>query len=216
MPSLDVASGQSSNIPVLDISGYLNNDTDKKAAIVKEFKDACETWGFAQIAGHGISQELQKEFLDAIAAFFAQPIEEKLKVSQANSNCNRGYESFGGQQLEELEDGSPDQKESFSVRPEGAQFRGKFNQGQNQWPTNLPGFKETIMKYQAACHNLSVSLFRIMSLSLGLGEHFFDDFAADPDGMALCRVHHYPPAIDDSPASRRGVGAHTDFGGKID
>lgn len=51
-----------------------------------------------------------------------------------------------------------------------------------------------------------------MSLSLGLEETFFDAFAADPDGICLCRAHHYPPSPPDAAGRTRGVGAHTDFG----
>jgi isopenicillin N synthase-like dioxygenase len=55
-------------------------------------------------------------------------------------------------------------------------------------------------------------MFRLMALSLGLEETHFDYFASDPDGICLCRAHHYPPTPPDVAGRTRGVGAHTDFG----
>lgn len=62
-------------------------------------------------------------------------------------------------------------------------------------------------------------MFRLMALSLDLEEDYFDAFAADPDGIQLCRSHHYPPnpvgddlAAAGTTRTGRGIGAHTDFG----
>ncbi|KAF2187489.1 hypothetical protein K469DRAFT_114493 [Zopfia rhizophila CBS 207.26] len=68
---------------------------------------------------HSVPESTQKKFLEAIAAFFALPLEEKEKLSQSNAPCHRGYERIGGQKLDELDETvTPDQKEGFSVRPD--------------------------------------------------------------------------------------------------
>jgi len=165
------------------------------------------------VTGHSVPASTQKKFLEAIAAFFALPLDEKEKVSQDNSPCHRGYERLGGQKLDELdENATPDQKEGFSIRPERA--LGRFLAGPNQWPDEsvLPGFKDTYMEYFDAVHQLSKSMFQLMALSLGLEKSYFDAFAADPNGICLCRAHHYSPTPEDTLGRTRGVGAHTDFG----
>lgn len=135
-------------IPVLDISGHLAGDPKATAACAAELRSACENQGFLQVIGHSVSPSTQKNFLDAIASFFALPLKEKEKISQSNSPCYRGYERIGGQKLDELDDdATTDQKEGFSVRPE--RELGRFLAGPNQWPDErvLPGFKEAYMEY---------------------------------------------------------------------
>ncbi len=168
-------------IPIIDISGYLAGDPEAKRKAASEFRSACENQGFLQVVGHSVPTDVQERFLSAIARFFALPLSEKQKVSQEKSKCYRGYERIGGQKLDELDtSATPDQKEGFSVRPERA--LGRFLQGPNQWPENLPGFKEAYMEYFNSVHQLSRSVFRLMALSLDLPEDHFDAFASDPDG----------------------------------
>lgn len=217
-------------IPVIDISGYLAGNPEAKRQTALEVRDAYENQGFLQVVGHSVPPKVQERFLSAIARFFALPLPDKQKVSQENSKCYRGYERVGGQKLDELDtSATPDQKEGFSVRPERP--LGRFLQGPNQWPENLPGFKEAYLDYFNAVHELSKNVFRLIALSLDLPEDHFDAFAADPDGkskkvtlpetdllrqlalgLCLCRSHHYPPTPADVAGRTRGVGAHTDFG----
>ena len=173
--------GPAIEIPIIDISGYLSGDPEGKKKAAQEWRQACENQGFLQVVGHSVPKEVQDRFLAEVARFFALPISEKAKVSQENSKCYRGYERKGGQKLDELDDSAtPDQKEGFSVRPERP--LGRFLQGPNQWPENLPGFKEAYMEYFDSVHQLSKSVFRLMALSLDMPEDHFDAFAADPDG----------------------------------
>jgi isopenicillin N synthase-like dioxygenase len=172
-------------IPIVNISDYLAGDAAGKAVVAAEVGKAYENQGFLQITGHAITQDLQSRFLSHVAAFFALPTEEKLKLSAELSPCFRGYERVGGQKLDELdESATPDQKEGFTIKPERP--LGRFLAGPNQWPDPaLPGmakFKETYMEYFLAVHELSKTMFRLMALSLGLDEEYFDDFASDPDG----------------------------------
>ncbi|KAF2875258.1 putative gibberellin 20 oxidase [Massariosphaeria phaeospora] len=200
-------------IPVINVSGYLVGDPKATAACAAALRDACENQGFLQVVGHSVPEITQKNFLYAITRFFALLQDEKETLSQDNSPCHRGYERIGGQKLDELNaDATPDQKEGFSIRPERP--LGKFLAGPNQWPdeNRVPGFKEAYMEYFWAVHSLSKAIFQLMALSLGLDRTCFDAFAADPDGICLCRAHHYNPTPKDAAGRTRGVGAHTDFG----
>ena len=172
-------------IPIIDIGGYLAGDVVGKAVVAAKVCEAYENQGFLQIVGHGVTQDLQSRFLKVVAAFFALPAEEKLKLSAELSPCFRGYERVGGQKLDELdESATPDQKEGFTIKP--GRPLGRFLAGPNQWPdSSLPGmanFKETYMEYFWTVHELSKTMFRLIALSLGLDEDYFDDFASDPDG----------------------------------
>jgi len=198
-------------IPIIDISGYLSGDAQAKEKVVEEIRDACENQGFLQVVGHSVPQELQDRYIAAVAEFFALPLLEKEKVSQTKSKCHRGYERLGGQKLDELdENATADQKEGFSVRRDRP--LGRFLEGPNQWPEALPHFKDIYMEYYESVHRLSKTMFKLIALSLDLPEDHFDYFASDPNGICLCRSHHYPPTPPDATGRTRGVGAHTDFG----
>ena len=169
------------DIPVIDISGYLAGHVQTKRRIVDEFRSACENQGFLQVVGHSVPADLQSRFIAALAQFFALPTEEKEKVAQSKSKCHRGYERIGEQKLDELdENATADQKESFSIRRDRP--FGRFLQGPNQWPEHPPLFKEVYTEYYDSVHELSLNLFRLMALSLGLDENYFDNFGLDPDG----------------------------------
>lgn len=216
-----MAEAYSLEIPVIDISSSLSGDFEKRKATAYELRRALEEVGFFQITGHSVSADLQQRFVAAITAFFDLPLEDKLAVGQDRSPCNRGYEQIGIERLEEIGDNSLiEKKEGFTVRSERP--LGRFMTGPNNWPdASLPGmadFSTTYMEYYGAVHNLSRHMFRLMALSLDLDETYFDGFAADPDGIQLCRAHHYPPnpnppeAATTAGPTGRGVGAHTDFG----
>lgn len=92
-------------IPTIDLSPWLNSDESKtadKLAVIKELHDACVTYGFFQLVGHGIPIEMQRSVFDCAARFFALPLEEKTDVSIKNcfGRSNRGYEVLQGQTLQ--------------------------------------------------------------------------------------------------------------------
>jgi isopenicillin N synthase-like dioxygenase len=181
-------------IPVIDISGYLHGDVEARNGCASQLRHALEDVGFLQIVGHSVSPELQHRFVEAITAFFALPMAEKQRIGQDKSPCNRGYERIGVERLEEIDDNTQlEKKEGFTVRPERP--LGRFMTGPNQWPNpSMPGmsnFREIYMEYFDAVHQLSSSMFRLIALSLDLDEHYFDAFAADPDGMLKLRINSY-------------------------
>lgn len=187
------ASGPTIEIPVIDISGYLEpsrRDPSKTSEIVQSLRSACQSPGFFQITGHNISGTLRQSLLDEIEKFFNLPRERKQTLHRGNSHCLRGYESVGEQSLEA---GFADQKEGFMV---GLEMPGatRFLQGPNQWPSaedndGLSEFRTTFMQYFEQVRLLSRDVFRLMALSLELDEMYFDEFV----GSENCR--DLPPRL---------------------
>ena len=89
------------------------------------------------------------------------------------------------------------------------------------------------MEYFEAMRLFSRTMFRIVALSLGLQEKYFDEFAYGRDSksslsshqhavclhtnrpttaVTMCRAHRYPPTTPEMAEKSRGIGAHTDFG----
>lgn len=161
-------------IPVIDVVGYLQGDPTETAQIAIAIRDACKSPGFFQITGHGVPPELRADLLAHLKLFFALPASSKKALHRDQSKCLRGYESVGEQSLEA---GFSDQKEGFMIGREALSEK-RFLQGPNQWPNeaDVPGFRETFMTYFSAMQGLSLTLFRLMALSLDLDETYFDNF----------------------------------------
>lgn len=130
---------------------------------------------------------------------------------------NRGYELIGSQILEEGT--RPELKEGLYIGEEISKdhpyfVKKKLNSGPNFWPQSVDDpeeFKKTTMKYYHAVFELAKDVLKVIALSLGAKEEFFDDFAKD--AVATMRYLHYPPQPKDSNEKlNRGIGAHTDFG----
>ncbi|GFP95914.1 1-aminocyclopropane-1-carboxylate oxidase homolog 1 [Phtheirospermum japonicum] len=69
--------GTQIQIPVIDLSDIQKADGRKR--IVEEVKIASETWGFFQVANHGIPTSVLDGMIDGIRKFNDQDVEEKKK-----------------------------------------------------------------------------------------------------------------------------------------
>ena len=213
VPIVKSEASEGRTIPVIDVSGLQGGAIDR-SAVARELRLACANIGFFYISGHGISSQLIDRMLAQSHAFFALPREQKLALSMAQSSCRHGYEPLKAQTLEV--GAPPDLKEGFlagedlaadhpSVRNDPA------NIGPNQWPSELPEFKQVMISYIREMKNLTKTLMRGLALSLDLDETYFDDFCRDP--ILTLRLLHYPPQPPNPAPNEKGCGAHTDWGG---
>jgi isopenicillin N synthase-like dioxygenase len=83
--------------------------------------------------------------------------------------------------------------------------------GHNQWPSQLPGFREQMLTYRAAVTELGDRLLSLLALSLELPSNWFVPYFDMPVGTL--RLIKYPPHPADAGANQIGAGAHTDWGG---
>ena len=201
-------------LPVIDLSPMLGGAAQDKVAVGLALREACEHTGFFYVSGHGIDPALIQRVFAQSQQFFAQPMDAKLETDKAQSTANRGYEKLGGQTLEPGM--PPDLKEGFYIGEELAADHpnvraGRFNQGPNQWPAQLPDFKLAMQDYYTAMLALSERIMAGLALSLELPEDFFADFCTEP--MCTLRLLHYPPQPEQPLPGEKGCGAHTDFGG---
>lgn len=89
------------SIPTIDIAPYLAEDAtpEAKEQVVAAICDACRTYGFFVIVGHGIPLKDQDTVLECAKRFFDLPVEDKMSVfiEKALGTSNRGYEVYRGQ-----------------------------------------------------------------------------------------------------------------------
>lgn len=199
------------SIPVVDLAS---------SSAPRELHKACREIGFFYITNHGVPQPLIDAQFDYAKRFYALPAEKKLALHMKKSPSTAGYEPIGDQILDSqdasAEKAPPDLKESFYCAMELAddhpwaqkRMRGF---GHNQWPQDLPGFREQTLAYQAAMRSLGNRVLATIARSLELpADHFAPYY--DMPGTTL-RLLRYPPHPQAALANQLGAGAHTDWGG---
>jgi isopenicillin N synthase-like dioxygenase len=206
----DKKAGRMTAIPIIDVSG-LSSDPAAASPAVKAIGAACRNVGFFYVTGHSVPKGLSEDVFADSTRFFAQPDAAKRQVLYAAAG-NRGYVPMKG---EALNPGQPaDLKEAFNIgldlpANDPDLMAGRSFRAANLWP-DVPGFRETMLAYFAACHRLGVILHRAFAQDLGLSDPFFDNKLDRP--MAVLRLLHYPPAPDRVEDGQLGAGEHTDYG----
>jgi isopenicillin N synthase-like dioxygenase len=199
--------------PIVSLSGMRSANQADRLAVAKAFRDACLDKGFLYIVDHDIPLDLIKAVFAETERFFGLPLDRKLEVDMAHSAYHRGYEPLRGQALETGM--PPDVKEGFYFGNELPEHdprvqAGLFDHGPNQWPANLPGFRETLDLYFGKMEALCGLTMRALALSLELPEDHFEHFC--DESVSNLKLLHYPPQPPNADPDEKGCGAHTDWG----
>ncbi|HBX10046.1 MAG: 2-oxoglutarate and iron-dependent oxygenase domain-containing protein [Candidatus Microthrix parvicella] len=191
--------------------------------------EACGTWGFFRITGHGIDPALLRN-LDAQARnFFARSDEEKSQVAMAKAGSAwRGWFPVGA----ELTSGRPDRKEGLYIGTELPSDDPRVLaqlplHGPNLFPDHPDGLGPAAIDWMEAVTEVGHAIMSGLAIALGLDPHWFaTHLTADP--TVLFRIFRYPPDTrpPDGPAPATdadahpnaatppawGVAEHTDYG----
>lgn len=197
-------------IPVIDVSDLAGGEAAARQ-VAAEIGAACRDVGFFYVAGHPVPPDQSAAVFATAAAFFALP-EAKKRAVLYSAAGNRGYVPMKGEALDPTR--PADLKEAFNIGldlpPDDPDLlAGRGFRAANLWP-DLPGFRDTMLDYFKACHDLGCLLHRAFALDLGLDAGFFEDKLDRP--MAVLRLLHYPPAPRLAEAGQLGAGEHTDYG----
>ncbi|GAA5237069.1 2-oxoglutarate and iron-dependent oxygenase domain-containing protein [Verticiella sediminum] len=204
-------------IPVLDLGPYLAGEPGALDRLAEELRHALENVGFYFVMNHGIDQALIDGTFAAARRFFDElPLERKM--ARRFNQHNVGYEPIGGSVTRHSkinENNKPNQVESYFIKRDlpaehpdvvaGVRFR-----AQNQWPEDLPGFREQCVAYAAAVERLGKSLVPVYARSLGLPADYFDKAFEEP--MFTLRLSHYPQRPPQQEEDVFGIAPHTDTG----
>eukprot|EP01012_Entosiphon_sulcatum_P065358 TRINITY_DN9428_c0_g1_i1.p1 TRINITY_DN9428_c0_g1~~TRINITY_DN9428_c0_g1_i1.p1 ORF type:complete len:268 (+),score=43.97 TRINITY_DN9428_c0_g1_i1:231-1034(+) len=110
-----------------------------------------------------------------------------------------------------------DLKEAFSMGPPRNDSNRDRDQSAldwhdlpNNWPEQLPRFREVMETYFKAMEELSAAVSRLFALALGLQERYFE--AYNTQHQCSLRVLHYPHQDQAPEPGQLRAGAHTDWG----
>ncbi|XP_052191750.1 jasmonate-induced oxygenase 2-like isoform X1 [Diospyros lotus] len=198
---------EAEGIPLIDLSAINSSDSAAVAALAAEIGRACETWGFFQVINHGVPLACREKMESASRKFFAQSLDEKLKVRRDEKNpvgYHDGEHTKNVRDWKEVYDfvqkvptiipasPEPDDREVVLLR--------------NQWPDYPPNFREVWEEYVVEIEKLAHKLLELISLSLGLpGNRFMNFF---DDQTSFLRLNYYPRCP--VPDLALGVGRHKD------
>jgi isopenicillin N synthase-like dioxygenase len=147
------AAAVAEEIPILDLGPYLGGQPGALERLAGELRHAFEHIGFYFIRNHGVPRDLCDAVFVEAARFHAQP--DEAKVALKINEHNIGYLPFRAATTRHstLNIGNkPNLNEAFFVKRELPPdhpdiIANKRFRGRNQWPADLPGFRETVILY---------------------------------------------------------------------
>src|SRR5439155_4979392 len=175
-------------------------------------RDALEGIGFFIVVNHGVSRDLIGCAFAEARRFHAQPYEAK--VALRLNEHNNGYMMLGRYAVWTSDvnaNDKPDLNEAFFVKrargPDDPLVRARRRfAGPNQWPENLPGFREAVLAYTDAVDALGRKILPLCATALDLPPDVFD--GAFAESLFSFRLTHYPPVAAEAIQFR--IAPHTD------
>lgn len=206
----DVRHIATDSIPVIDLAPIHDGGLDGMQRVAAEMRAAAETVGFFYVRNHGIDAAVFDDALAASQAFFRRPLEDKLR-SRINHH-HRGFLRVGEAKM--YDNARVDLKESFvfgmDIEPGDPAAAGNPFLGPNNWPDDVPGFREAICRFYDAGNAVGLELMRVFAVGMGLpADNFFQKFDRPISRGSLI---YYPPQPPDLGEEQFGVAPHTDYG----
>lgn len=183
-------------LQLIDFSKFLAGTPEERAETAAAILHGFKTAGFIYLRNHPVPAATVRDVFARSADFFAQPLEDKAKLSLTDPAANRGYLRQGREKLIPPEDGRASEggfrkevvelKESFEI---GREPHDKY---QNHWPEagKVDGFREQMVAFFDGCKDLHMQVMRAIAMGLGLEESHFDGFVDLGDNTL--RLLHYP------------------------
>jgi isopenicillin N synthase-like dioxygenase len=207
-PKLSIIEAE--GIPLINLSSYdLSSSHSSIETLVAEIGDACKNWGFFQVINHRVPSEKKEKLELASRKFFAQSMEEKLKVRRDGLNPQGYYDSEHTKNVrdwKEVFDAVVNNPTVIPASPEAGDDG--LREVVNRWPEYPSEFREAFEEYVKEMEKLGYKLLELISLSLGLQANRLSAFFKDH--TTFLRLNHYPPCP--IPHLALGVSRHKDAG----
>ena len=200
-------------LPVIELADVFAGEAEALEHAAEEIRAACEEVGFFYIRGHGVAEAVIEEAFAQSRRFHALPLAEKQPLALDQNNIGYLGMNTSMQAHSAVHEATkPNQNESFFVTHDRAPghpdvVAGTPFRGPNQWPDDLPEFREGVMAYFEGLNALGQRMLALFARALRLPA---DGFEADfeDENHATLRLLHYPPTEGED--NDFGTGPHTD------
>ncbi|KFK23290.1 hypothetical protein AALP_AAs55143U000100 [Arabis alpina] len=202
-PEKDVTPSEGDlDLPLVDLSGFLNGDEAETQLAAKAVREACMAHGTFLVINHGFKSGLAEKALERSSFFFGLSKNEKLKAARIPRNIS-GYTAGHSQR--------------FSTNlPWNETFTLAFKKGPPQVVEELftsrlgdqcQEIGQVFQEFCEATNRLNLELMELLGISMGLKDRtYFRRFFEN--GNAIFRCNYYPPCKQ--PDKALGVGPHND------
>src|SRR5258708_948206 len=202
-------------LPIIEIDSRKGVNQDP--SVLSLIDAAMSAYGFLGIRDIAFDKTLRELVLQLAEVYFSQESVKKEKDISEQLYVVRGYSGPGADYLSKTQNEmeEKDLVEKFVIGPEkdsafletlSAAERELF--GHNVWP-DIPGFKETYLKYADHMESLASILASLFSRALKLRDDYFvNNISRSPNNI---RINHYTYKETQEESSVH-LGAHTDFG----
>ncbi|OMO85195.1 Oxoglutarate/iron-dependent dioxygenase [Corchorus capsularis] len=184
------------SIPTIDFSLLTSSNPEERSKVIQDLAKACQDWGFFMVTNHGVPESMMKAMIEACAAFFELPEEEK-------------QEFEGKHVLDPIRCGT-----SFNVSVDKVLFWRDFLKiflhPHFHAPTKPSRFSEIALEFSKRVQQVAKEILRGISESLGLELDYIDKAMNLENGLQLMAANLYPPCPQ--PELAMGLPPHSDYG----
>ncbi|XP_031099099.1 1-aminocyclopropane-1-carboxylate oxidase homolog 1-like [Ipomoea triloba] len=181
-------------VPIIDMEG-VHTDPTRRSEIIKEIRDACQTWGFFQILNHGIPTQVLDEMIEGVREFHEQDSEVKKQFYSRDPTRKVGFNT----------------NFDFHTSP-AATWRDTFYSimaPHPPTPEELPQVcRDILIKYTNSVQKLGLCLLELFSEALGLDKNYLEKLGC---AVGLSIFGQYYPACPE-PELTFAIRDHSDSG----
>jgi len=197
-------------IPNLDLAPLFARDETGRAHLVEQIRKACLETGFFYMHNSCVASKTIIDTLKVMQKFFPEPDEGPVKQAVHNRFAGemKGWGPMFGEPA--YQKGTVAHVESFDIGQElrEEQYR-ELGIDPNIWP-EIPGFRETVLRYNREVTELGRALATVFSELLGMDRDFINLNSGEKAPRTM-RLLHYPANPAPSDDRNVGISAHTDF-----
>ncbi|KAI4349069.1 hypothetical protein L6164_009711 [Bauhinia variegata] len=190
-------------LPIIDFADLIGPDRPRA---LKSLANACETYGFFQLANHSIPGDVVRNMMDVGGRFFDLPFEERAKYMATDMRAPVRYGTSFSQTKDSV----------FCWRDFLKLLCHPLPDFLPQWPVLPVDFRKVAATYAEETKSLFVTLMEAVLDSLGIMEdkqkqtEETDMLKEFQDGSHLMVVNYYPACPE--PELTLGMHPHSDYG----
>lgn len=189
----------SDHLPLIDLTSLQDAQScaTSHLQLIQNIRLACQNWGFFQIINHGVPSSVVRDMQEAIASFFEQPAEDRMRFYSEDTSKEVAYATSFNRSHETIHEW----KDSLRLR----YAPGRFN-GFKEAPANC---REPALRYLTEVSKLAQRLYKAILQSLQLSETDFCKAMQLDISNVYITSHYYPPCPN--PSLTSGLSEHSDI-----
>ncbi|CAL5206065.1 unnamed protein product [Lathyrus oleraceus] len=177
-------------IPTIDYSMLLSDDTDQRSIALQLLAHACEEYGFFYLVNHTMPHDVLKTVLKRISDYFDPKTVDERRISY------KKHPSDKFQWRQNANDG------------ENREYLKVIAHPKDQVPSNPISLSKVTEEYNNEMRKIAVGLARAMSKNLGFDENYIEKALDMKLGFDVIAMNIYPP--NSEAKSDIGLTDHTD------